>query len=76
MNSVNRRLLRLLSMVLELPGDYLWGMFVPSSVIFLSADSSFPQKMFSHMTDWSEMDILDMHSSTPSKVNTKKQERA
>ncbi len=24
MNSVNRRLLRLLSMVLELPDDYLW----------------------------------------------------
>lgn len=26
MNSVNRRLLRLLSMVLELPNDYLWGL--------------------------------------------------
>jgi hypothetical protein len=25
MNSVNRRLLRLLSLVLELPVDYLWG---------------------------------------------------
>jgi len=25
MNSVNRRLLKLLSLVLELPGDYLWG---------------------------------------------------